>query len=421
MSSASKEILNKTKLAFLWMNIVDEPFMVLFGLLLFILRKDLNASALQISIFATIKPVISLFSFYWSSNLTKKRHKLLSNMISAWVFARIPFLLIFFMNNVWYIIFSTAVFQLFYRAGIPAQMEIAKKNILKDQREKLFSYIFVLRFAESILMGIFLGRLLDMHHSIWKYAFFGFSLLSISSYYIQRKIPIYTEPHKIDYSYNEDIKSKIVRPWKDFINLMKSRPDFSHFQWCFMIGGFGLMLMVPATAIYYAEILNLTHEDISIARCIWMGIGVIASSFFWQKNISKLPIYKLTGIIIAGFSLFPLSLLFASFNHMWLNIAFLFYGIAQSGSHLLWNLSGTMFSNSNEDSSKYTSVNVLTVGIRGAIAPVLGGLLCTIIGSVYVLILGCSICLLGAIFSLGIKKYTSYVNRKKLFYTQDDQ
>ncbi len=419
MSSRSKEILNKTRLAFLWMNIADEPFMALFGLLLFILRKDLNASALQISIFATIKPVISIFSFYWSSNLTKKRHNLLSNMISAWVLARIPFLLIFFMNNVWYIIFSTAVFQLFYRAGIPAQMEIAKKNVYKDQREKLFSYMFVLRFAESILMGIFLGKLLDMHYSIWKYAFFGFSLLSISSYYFQKKIPIDTQGYKTDFRYNEDLKSKIIGPWKDFFSLMKSRPDFSHFQWCFMIGGFGLMLMVPATAIYYAEILTLSHEDISIARCIWMGVGVIASSFFWQKNISKLPIYKLTSIIIAGFSLFPLFLLFASFNLMWLNVAFLFYGIAQSGSHLLWNLSGTMFSNSNEDSSKYTSVNVLTVGIRGAIAPVMGGFLCTIISPIYVLVLGCSICLFGSLFSLGIKKYLSYINRKKLFYTQD--
>ena len=95
-----------TKFALIWMNIFNEPFVALYSLILFILRKDLNASAFQISIFVTIRPVIALFSFYWSSNLSKRKNKLVSNLMGAWVLARLPFVLLPFFPNVWYLIFA---------------------------------------------------------------------------------------------------------------------------------------------------------------------------------------------------------------------------------------------------------------------------------------------------------------------------
>jgi hypothetical protein len=48
----------------------------------------------------------------------------------------------------------------------------------------------------------------------------------------------------------------------------------------------------------------------------------------------------------------------------------------QAGSELSWNMSGPYFAK-DLDSSSYSSLNVLTVGIRGCIAPVIG----TLIGS----------------------------------------
>ncbi|NRA90325.1 MAG: hypothetical protein HRU43_04275 [Simkaniaceae bacterium] len=68
-----------TRLAFIWMQIATEPFLAFYTLLLFILRKDLNATPLQISVLATLRPVLSVLSFYWSANLLRERSKLLSN------------------------------------------------------------------------------------------------------------------------------------------------------------------------------------------------------------------------------------------------------------------------------------------------------------------------------------------------------
>lgn len=385
-----------TRFALIWMNLASEPFVALYTLLLFILRKDLQATTFQIAVFVTLKPVISVFSFYWSSNLLRQRTKLLSNLMGAWVLGRLPFLCLPFIDNVWFLIFAAGFYHLFYRAGIPAMMEILKLNVTKERREKLYSRVYVLSFIESIVLGVFVGKLLDMHLGAWKILFFVSALLSISSIFIQMRIPL-PPSLKPDENAPPITTNRLLQPIKDCIHLMRSRPDFAHFQWGFMIGGFGLMLIQPALALFYVDHLALSHDQVTIARYIWMGIGVVASSFLWRRALNAIPTHQFTAIIIFGFSFFPLFLLLAPWNLFWVNIAFLFYGIAQAGSHLIWTLSGTLFAK-NEDSSKFTGVNIFMVGLRGLIGPVLGGILCGLIGPVPVLLAGACICIGGTVY-----------------------
>lgn len=386
-----------TRSALVWMHLANEPFIALYTLLLFILRKDLNATTFQISVFATLRPVISVFSFYWSSNLLRQREKLLSNLMGAWVLARIPFLCLPFIQNVWFLIFAAGIYQLFSRASIPSMMEILKLNMDKKPREKLFSRLYVISFIESIVLGLFVGRLLDMHEGAWLVLFFVAAILSLTSIFIQMRIPL--PPLKVDENILPRTNNRLIQPIKDTIHLMRSRPDFAHFQWGFMIGGFGLMFITPAVNIYYVDALDLTHHHLAMARYIWMGLGVVLSSFLWRRGLDKIPLSRMTAFIIFGFSLFPFALLFAGMNLFWVNIAFLFYGIAQAGSHLIWNLSGTLFAR-DEDSSKFSGVNILMVGLRGVIAPVLGGLFCDLFSPFPILITGMMICLSGAALML---------------------
>ena len=393
-----------TRLALIWMHLANEPLAALFTIMLFILKKDLAATTLQISVFAALQPAISVFSFYWGSNLLRQRSKLLSNLIGAWVLARLPFLCFPFVENVWFLIFAAGIYQLFFRAGTPAMMEILKLNMEKKPRENLYSLVYVLSFIESIFLGLFIGKALDLHGGAWKILFFVSALLSISSIFIQMRIPM--PPLKQDQNILPITANRVIQPIKDSIHLMRSRPDFAQFQWGFMIGGFGSMLIKPATIIYYADVLSINYGNLTIARYIWMGFGVVCSSFLWKQGLGMNSINRLTSIVILGFGLFPFILLLANYGLFWINIAFLFYGIAQAGSHLIWNLSGTLFA-INEDSSKFSATNILMVGLRGIIAPLLGGLLCDSFGPIPVLILGVCICLWGAYFMMR-KKSPAY-------------
>lgn len=386
----------KTRKALLWMNLSNEPFVVLYTLLPFILRKDLGATLLQISILTALRPVLPVFSFYWSANLTNRKHLLRSNLIGAWFLGRLPFLFIPWVDSVWYIIFSCAVYEFFNKSGIPALIEILKINIPKEAREKTYTFYFVLSFIESILLGLLIGGLLDLHQNAWKILCSCTALIGLSSLFVQMKVPISLDTLPVPLP-SISLKSRIINPWKEAFTLMKTRPDFAKFQWGFMMGGFGLMLIAPSLSLFYVDRLNLDHVQIITGRSILMGIGVVISSYFWKKALSKFNTSQLTFKILIGFGLFPLALALAPLDLNWFYLAFFFYGIAQSGSHLLWNLSGTLFAK-EEDSSQFSRVNILMLGLRGIIAPALGGFLCKIFGPTPMLFVGALICFFGALY-----------------------
>ncbi len=384
----------KTTRALLWMNLSNEPFVVLYSLLPFILRKDLHASLLQIAILSALKPVLPVFSFYWSAHLTNKKHHLKSNLMGAWILGRLPFLFIPLVPNVWYLIFCCGVYEFFHKSGIPALIEILKINVPKKTRERAYTFYFVLSFVESIFLGFAIGGVLDLHEKCWQFLCVSTALLGLSSIFVQMKVPIRSEQEE---NLPPPKKFSIIQPWKEALLLLKKRPDFAHFQWGFMTGGFGLMLIAPSLAIFYVDTLQLLHSQIVTGRSILMGIGIVISSYFWQKALTTLSISQLTGHILIGFALFPLSLILSLFHMQWFYFAFFLYGIAQAGSHILWNLSGTLFA-TQEDSSPFSRVNILMLGLRGFIAPALGGCLCQWAGPIPTLLAGAFLCIGGAIY-----------------------
>ena len=386
----------KTRLALLWMNLSNEPFVVLYTLLPFILRKDLGASLLQISILTALRPVLPVFSFYWSANLTNKKHLLRSNLIGAWVLARLPFLFVPWIHNGWYLILCCAVYEFFNKSGIPALMEILKINLPKESRENTYTFYFVLSFVESILLGLFMGGLLDLHQRSWQFLCCFTALIGLSSIFLQIRVPI-PKKELLNTIPPLPIKKRLIQPWEEALTLLKTRPDFANFQYGFMAGGFGLMLISPSLSIFYVDSLKIDHSQLITGRSILMGLGIVISSYFWKKAMSRLSVSQLTSRILVGFGLFPLILILSLINMQWFYLSFIFYGIAQAGSHLLWNLSGTLFA-ADEDSSPFYRVNILMVGLRGIIAPVLGGLMCKFLGPVPTLVLGALICLGGALY-----------------------
>src|SRR5271170_6533793 len=101
-----------TRLALLWMNLASEPLISLYTLIPFILRKDFASSMFQVSLFITLRPVLSVFSFYWSAYLKEGKGKLIANLVSASFLAYFPFLFFPWVGNFWFLLFASAMYQL---------------------------------------------------------------------------------------------------------------------------------------------------------------------------------------------------------------------------------------------------------------------------------------------------------------------
>lgn len=392
IQSPSREA--QTGRSLLWTGLLSEPLFTLYGFIAFILYKDLGAGAFQIALLTMLKPVITILSFYWSAGLKGRCRKIKSNVLWAGFWMRAPFLLCPFIDSAWYLIGAAVNYMFFYRAGIPGWLEMIKRNMQEEKRGKIFSLSSGLAYAEGVVISMAVGAILDHDPMLWKGLFVAASLIGLTALLVQSKLQIDIE-EEVDPAVG--IKERLIRPWRDSYRLMKNRPDFSKFQWGFMIAGFGIMLIQPAIPLFAVDTLKISYTEMAAAISIAKGLGFSLSSPFWGRWMEKKNIFKLASSIFIAFALFPLIMSFSVASLGWFYLSYFCYGIAQGGSHLVWNLSGPIFSG-NEESSRYTGVNVALAGLRGAVAPPLGGMLVVSLGPIAVLILGGAFCLSGGIW-----------------------
>ena len=93
-----------------------------------------------------LKPLVTILSFYWSAGSVGR---LRANVLGAGLFMRLPFLLCSWFDSVWFIIAAAVNYMLFYRAGVPAWMEILKKNLPPEKRSRLFSWSAAVGYGEG--------------------------------------------------------------------------------------------------------------------------------------------------------------------------------------------------------------------------------------------------------------------------------
>jgi MFS family permease len=377
----------KTGRALFWSSALSEPLFTLYGLVAIILYKDLGASAWQIAMMTCLKPLVTILSFYWSAGLGRSGN-VKANVLLGGFLMRAPFLLCPFFDSVWFVIGAAVNYMFFHRAVIPGWMEIIKRNMDEGKRGKLFSLSSGAGYAEGVVLSLGMGSVLDHDPGLWKMLFFGAALVGMGVLAIQARIPV--DEKRVE---REPLKWRelLARPWKDSYRLIRTRPDFARYQWGFMISGFGIMLIQPALPVFAVDDLGVSYMMAAGGISIAKGLGFALSSPMWARWIERVNVLKLASWVFLSVALFP-ALMVCSISWIgWFYLAYFWYGVGQGGSHLVWHMSGPIFAR-EEDSSRFTGVGLMMGGIRGAVAPPLGGWLAVALGPVAVLALGGALC-----------------------------
>lgn len=380
--------LSSTRSAYLWTRILGTPFWaLLYNLLVFILYKNLHINPLQITLLVALKPMSSLFAPYWSQAIHQRPDRIVSNLVWANVLRYVPFLFMPWMNS-WLIILAFALYMMLYRATIPGWMELFKRHLPETVRERTLGHACIVDYCGAAAMMLILGPILDSYENSWRILFPFLALIGLSSTWFLMRIPSPKRPVDEPFTHVFSVKGEITKPWKQAWNLLKERPDFTNFQIGFMLGGGGLMIMQPALPAFFVDTLMLSYTEMSFALAVCKGIGVAATSPLWTRLLSKMNIYGFCGFVTLLASIFPLLLLLAPLNLLLLYTAYILYGVMQAGSEMGWHISGVIFSKEKE-SSAFSSINVLTVGIRGCVIPALGTLILASSGSIAVMMGSC--------------------------------
>jgi hypothetical protein len=381
-----------TRLAVIWTHFLNEPLQVLYTFIPFILYRDLGASAFQIALLTTLKPLVTILSFYWSAGLARRPEKLLTNILLTGFLTRLPFLLFPFVSNSWFVIGSAALYMMLSRGGLPSWMEVVKQNVPEEKRGKLFSYSMGFSYLEGIFLSLGMAAMLDHATDSWKWLFPATSVIGLAGLAFQAKIPMKAvETGEI--AVTNSWTNHLVSPWKESLEILKKKDDFRLFQWGFMWAGGALMLIQPALPLFFVDYLNCTYTEVALALSVCKGLGFAISSPFWADKISPTHIFRSSASVFLAVSLFFVLLVLALVHPYFLYLAYFCYGIGQAGSHLVWHLSGTIFAE-KEDSAPYTNVNLLAVGLRGAVAPPLGSVISLLLGPVSAFAVSSIVCLM---------------------------
>lgn len=372
----------RTRVAYVATRILDTPFWAIYNMLPVILYKDLHATPLQLATIIALKPIVSLLSMYWSSHVNSRPDRLVSNIVFARGLGYLPFFFFPFIDNPWFFIASFGLYMMLAVGIVPAWMEILKLNIPKKSREKVFSYTQAFGYMGGGLLPFALGWLLDEYFQAWRWLFPVAATLGLLAFFFQRRLIIPQIPEKAENTPEKkfDLKYHFLKPWKTAWSLLKERPDFRKFQIGSMIVGCGLMIIQPALPVFFVDTLHLSYTEIAVALTLCKGFGFALASPFWPKWMNKVDIYSLSSWIAGLGILFPTCLILSQWEMSWLFCGYISYGIMQSGNELIWNMSGPLFAG-EKDSSAFTSVNLVAIGLRGCFIPFLGSLICAELGA----------------------------------------
>ncbi len=311
------------------------------------------------------------------------------------------FLFSSFFENPWFFVLASTCYTLFFRAANPARMELLKRNIAREQRERVYSWTFKVSYAVGMLLGPFLGLLLDRYPDLWRLLFVCSAILYVLSGRLYQSIPV-TDSAVKEPLPKRDLFKILIEPWESSYELIQANSLFARFQIGFFIAGFGLMLAKPAGDWLLGN-LDISYYSLFVCRTFLKGLGIIGTADMWAGRLQRASILRCAHLVAWGFIAYNLLLMGSTVSVASIFLAYLIYGIAQSGSHLVWNLSGTLLSG-NDSSHQYSAVNILAVGIRGCIAPVLGCIFLNWMGVMPTLLIGIAIMYFGARY-LSIKAF----------------
>lgn len=381
-------------LFYLQNRILCSPSDVLFTLLIFILSKNLNATAFQLTLMACLKPITSLFSFYISTIIHGRPHLIRSYLLFNTVVGILPCFFYPFVDNVWFYIASYALYMTTKRAQEPAWSEFLKGHLNLSKMPATISRGSSITYFMSMCLPPILSIWLD--GDMWKILFVLFAILQL----INLSFILFLRPGPASQGQPQRPTAQwFIDPLKKGWHILRSDRAFSHYLILFFLGGAGIIAIQPILPKYFDSQLGLSYTELTLAFSFCKGISFLISSPIWAKYTTRISLYRVNAIMNAFTCLFIVGLLSASFKVELLYAAYLCYGAMQGGSELTWNLSGPIFSKRG-DSTPYSSLNMILVGIRGCICPFTGYLLFTYGGVVSVFAAAFSICFIGLIYGL---------------------
>lgn len=246
-------------------------------------------------------------------------------------------------------------------SAIPLFTHIFQHNYSKEKRGSLYSKANTIRVAVSALFGFVAGKLLTNNLNFFPVLLIIYALSYAVSAFVVNKIP----STKI----SEDEQHSFLEGFK----YIKEDRVFKFTLICWMLMGFGNLMMIPLRVEYLANPkygLNLSPSDVALYVAVIPSLTRIVMSQVWGKLFDIINFFWLRMVLNIGFTV-GIFTFFTSDTDIGFAISAVIFGISQAGGDIAWNLWVTKFAPPHLVSD-YMGVHTFMTGVRGLLAPIVG-------------------------------------------------
>lgn len=246
-------------------------------------------------------------------------------------------------------------------SAIPLFTHNYQNNYSKERRGSLYSKTNTIRVAFSALFGFLAGKLLSQNLNYFPFILIIFAICQAVSAFLVNKIP----STKI----SEDEEHTL---WHGFRYIKEDRV-FKYTLICWMLMGFGNLMMIPLRVEYLANPkygLNLSPSKIALYVAVIPSLARLFMSQFWGKLFDKVNFFRLRIVLNLCFATGIITF-FTSDTSIGFLIGAIVFGISQAGGDVAWSLWVTKFAPPHLVSD-YMGVHTFMTGVRGLLAPIVG-------------------------------------------------
>jgi len=364
----------KTFLAHAAFLSLEEFVWGLFVLAEVVLRRELQASALLITIFTIINPASALFSVYFAQILSAHPSHIYRHIRVVAFLTRLPLVLFFWWHNSVSLLVLFGLFNLGVAMLKPVQSIYLRENFREGEIGKLYGTSVSVAKVLFITASYSFGLWMDINHSAYIAAFGGSGVVAFLSGLVLLFVPF-----RVWRTVEAAPTPKDLFGFVTVCETLRSHAAFRHYEAAFMVYGAGFMVVLPALPILLVDHLNLSYSVVSFGRGVMSALFLILFTPLLGRMLDRANPVRLSMLSFSVLLAYPLSLIAAWFfrgaAEPLFYLAFTSFGFAMAGVTLTWNVGPMYFARHPQEIPRLTSIHVTLTGVRGLVVPLLGYLL----------------------------------------------
>jgi MFS family permease len=328
-----------------------------------IARDQLHTSATVLGLMMSAPFVGNLFAMFWANAMegkSKLPFVVYSTMAARGVFLLMPFAIASTPFAV-LIIVSSLLSTIAGPAYAAVMMEIYPKRI----RGRAMGYVRVCTTSVAVLSVAVAGPLLV--HVSYRIVFPLAALVGMASSWVFK----FVKTSEVDTAEKPKLREFLLNT----VMILKHDKPFRWFAMSIFTVGFGTLTVMPLYTIFQVDTLHIKTTELSYVSNVAI-IMAIVSFFFWGRYVDKKSPLKGSAISVLLVTMTPLTYAFLAhfeFARHWTILlpAAAIQGVANAGIELSYFNSILKFSGPDRV-SHYQALFSSLLGIRGAIAPLIG-------------------------------------------------